>query len=39
MLTSMEAKYRYLSMIPFHGGFQNVKGKVDGFNELKENDV
>ncbi len=35
MLTSMEAKYRYLSIIPFHGGFLKVKGKVDGFTELK----
>jgi len=31
----LEAKYRHLPITPFHGGFQKVKGKVDGFTELR----
>jgi hypothetical protein len=34
MVTSMEAPYRHLPIIPFHGGLQKVKGKVDWFIEL-----
>jgi hypothetical protein len=30
----IEAKYRHFPIIPFHGGFLKVKGKVDGFTEL-----
>jgi len=33
MTTSMEAKYWHLLIIPFHGGLQKVRGKVDGFTE------
>ena len=32
----MEAKYWRLPVTPFHGGLREVKGKVDGFTELKE---
>ncbi|TRZ50216.1 hypothetical protein D4S03_07145 [bacterium] len=32
----MEAKYWHLPVTPFHGGLREVKGKVDGFTELKE---
>jgi len=31
----LEAKYRHLPITPFHGGLQKVKGKVDGFTELR----
>jgi hypothetical protein len=34
----LEASYWHLLITPFHGGLQKVKGKVDGFTELKEND-
>jgi len=30
----LEASHRHFLITPFHGGLQNVKGKVDGFNEL-----
>ena len=32
----MEASYGHLPITPFHGGLREVKGKVDGFTELKE---
>jgi len=33
---ALEASYRYFPVIPFHGGLQKVKGKVDGFTELRK---
>jgi hypothetical protein len=33
-LPFLEASYWHLLIIPFHGGLQKVRGKVDGFTEL-----
>jgi hypothetical protein len=32
--TLLRVHYEHLPITPFHGGLQQVKGKVDGFNEL-----